>query len=240
MKLIYIFHSGFVIEGNGYSILIDYYKDTGKTNREGFIHNELLKRSDRLYIMASHFHPDHFNPEILKWKDERKNIIYVLSKDILKHKRANKEDAIYIKKGDSYQDDHICIEAFGSTDSGDSFLINAHGKQIFHAGDLNNWHWQDESTPQEAAQSEKNYLKELEDIAKRTDHLDLALFPVDPRIGTNFMRGAQQFVSQIKTDLFVPMHFWSRPEEIKSFKAIAEAHGSKFALLSVPGESIEF
>lgn len=240
MKLSYIFHSGFVIEGDGYSILIDYYKDTGKTDQKGFVHDELLKRSDTLYILASHFHPDHFNPEILKWKEEKKNIIYVLSKDILKHRRAAKEDAIFIKKGECYEDENIHIKAFGSTDSGDSFLIKAGGKQIFHAGDLNNWHWQDESTPQEAAQAEKDYLKELEDIAKETDHLDLAMFPVDPRIGTNFMKGAQQFVARIKTDIFVPMHFWCRPKEIQSFGTIAKANGSRFVLLSIPGKSIEF
>ena len=111
------------------------------------------------------------------------------------------------KKEDSYEDHNLWIKAFGSTDSGISFLIEAEGKTPFPCGDLNNWHWKDESTPEEVAEAEQNYLKELGDLAKATDKLDATMFPVDPRIGTDFMRGAQQFVDHIKTNIFVPMHF---------------------------------
>ena len=216
MRLTYIYHSGFAIEADGFAILIDYFKDTGKSPGEGFVHEKLLNRAGTLYILASHFHPDHFNPEVLKWKTYKKDIVYIFSKDILKRRRAGKDDALYLKKGESYQDENLRIEAFGSTDSGISFLIDAEGKRLFHAGDLNNWHWKDESTPEEVAEAEKNYLKELDDLAKATDKLDVAMFPVDPRIGTDFMRGAQQFVDRIRTKIFVPMHFWERPAEVEA------------------------
>lgn len=240
MRLTYIHHSGFAIEADGYSILIDYFKDTGKSPDRGFVHEELLKRTGTLYILSSHFHPDHFNPEILKWKADKKDIVYLFSKDILKRRRATKEDATYLLKGDIYRDNKLVIEAFGSTDVGISFLIKAENKLIFHAGDLNNWHWKDESTPQEVMKAEQAYLKELDDLAKATDRLDLAMFPVDPRIGTDFMRGAQQFVDRIQTDLFVPMHFWSRATEILAFGPYAESHGSRYGLLSIPGEGTDF
>ncbi|MEI3154718.1 MAG: hypothetical protein V8S95_06185 [Odoribacter sp.] len=48
------------------------------------------------------------------------------------------------------------IKAFGSTDIGISFLIDIDNIRIFHAGDLNNWHWEEESTPEEIAGTEKN------------------------------------------------------------------------------------
>ena len=125
------------------------------------------------------------------------------------------------------------------TDSGISFLIEAEGKRLFHAGDLNNWHWKDESTPEEVAEAEQNYLKELGDLAKATDKLDATMFPVDPRIGTDFMRGAQQFVDHIKTNIFVPMHFWDRPAEVVAFRPYAELRGCRYALISVPGEGTD-
>lgn len=239
MRLTYINHSGFAIEADGYAILIDYYKDTGKAPHEGFVHEKLLQRAGTLYILASHFHPDHFNPEVLKWKSVKENIVYIFSKDILKRKRAAKEDAIYLKKGETYEDRNLTIEAFGSTDVGISFLMKAEGKLLFHAGDLNNWHWQDESTPQEVSEAEKSYLKELNDLTKTTDSLHVAMFPVDPRIGTNFMRGAQQFVDRIKTDIFIPMHFWERPAEVEAFGPYAESHGCRYVLLSIPGEGTD-
>lgn len=239
MRLVYIYHSGFVLEADGFSILIDYFKDTSPDPAKGYVRGDLLKRTGTLYILASHFHPDHFNPEVLKWKEQKQDIQYIFSKDILKRRRAKAEDAIYLKKGEVYQDDRLSINAFGSTDVGVSFLIEAGGKMIFHAGDLNNWHWKDESTPQEVAEAEGNYLKELESIAQDTPAMDLVMFPVDPRIGSDFMRGAQQFIDRIKTSIFVPMHFWERPAEVMAFAPYAERKGCRYVVLSVPGEGMD-
>ena len=86
---------------------------------------------------------------------------------------------------------------------------------------------------------QQNYLKELGDLAKATDKLDATMFPVDPRIGTDFMRGAQQFVDHIKTNIFVPMHFWDRPAEVVAFRPYAELRGCRYALISVPGEGTD-
>ena len=239
MRLVYIYHSGFALEADGFSILIDYFKDSDPDPSKGYVRSELLKRAGTLYILASHFHPDHFNPEVLKWKEQKPDIKYIFSKDILKRRRAKADDAIYLKKGDAYQDELLTIKAFGSTDVGISFLIETEGRRIFHAGDLNNWHWKDESTPQEVAEAEGNYLKELDIIAKETSVMDLVMFPVDPRLGTDFMRGAKQFIDRIKTSVFVPMHFWERPAEVMAFGPYAESKGCRYIVLSVPGEGTD-
>lgn len=129
MILDYIYHSGFAIEAEGVTLIIDYYKDSSETERnKGIVHDRLLQRPGKLYVLASHFHPDHFNREILTWKEQRPDIIYIFSKDILKHHRAQSEDAIYINKGEEYEDDTLRIQAFGSTDVGISFLIHLQGK----------------------------------------------------------------------------------------------------------------
>ena len=175
---------------------------------------------------------------IVQWCS-KKDIVYLFGKDILKRNRAGKEDAIYLKKEDSYEDHNLWIKAFGSTDSGISFLIEAEGKRLFHAGDLNNWHWKDESTPEEVAEAEKNYLKELDDLVKVTDKLDVAMFPVDPRIGTDFMRGAQQFVDHIKTNIFVPMHFDEAYARAAAFRPLAEAEGARMIALERRGQCEE-
>ena len=78
MRLVYIYHSGFVVEAEGFSILIDYFKDTNPDPAKGFVRGELLKRPGTLYVLASHFHPDHFNPDVLKWKEEKDDIKYFL------------------------------------------------------------------------------------------------------------------------------------------------------------------
>ena len=147
MILDYIYHSGFAIEAEGVTVIIDYYKDSSETdNNRGIVHDYLLQRPGKLYVLATHFHPDHFNREILTWKEQRPDIQYIFSKDILKSHRAQSEDAFFIKKGEAYEDDTIRIDAFGSTDVGSSFLLHLQDWSIFHAGDLNNWHWSEEST----------------------------------------------------------------------------------------------
>lgn len=63
-----------------------------------------------------------------------------------------------VEEGDCYADDVLRVHAFGSTDVGISFLVEAEGKKIFHAGDLNNWHWMDESSEVEWKGYERDYL----------------------------------------------------------------------------------
>ncbi len=235
MKLTYIYHSCFAIEGEWFTIILDYFRDT-----KNLVHEYLLTRPGKFYVMATHFHPDHFNPEVLKWRADRPDIIYLFSKDILRRRRAGEGDALYLKKLDVYEDDTIRVKAYGSTDVGVSFLIEAEGKKIFHAGDLNNWHWNEESVPEEIAAAEKAYLGELKLINKDIKEADLVMFPVDPRLGKDYMRGAEQFVDRIRTGTFVPMHFDAEYAKANAFRAYAEAKGCLFISLEREGQSVEF
>ena len=75
MKLTYIYHSGFAIEAENVTIIIDYYKDSSETApNQGVVHDELLHRPGKIYVLSSHFHPDHFNRDILAWKEQRPDI----------------------------------------------------------------------------------------------------------------------------------------------------------------------
>lgn len=235
MKLIYIHHSSFIIEGKDFSILIDYYRDTP----EAYVHRHFLKFPGRLYILASHAHPDHFNPEVLDWKQERPDIQYIFSEDIRDTRQACYHDAIFLKKGEEWNDDRLRIKAFGSTDIGISFLLDIEDKRIFHAGDLNNWHWEEESTPEEVAEAETNYHKELETLVQETDYVDLALFPVDPRLGHDYMRGARQFTDRIRTKQFAPMHFWKQYDKANAFREYAESRGGRFIAIHRMQEETE-
>lgn len=237
MKLTYIHHSCFALETETYAVLFDYFRDTeGKT---GYVHDVLLSSPKPLYVLASHFHPDHFSREILTWKSQKENITYLLSRDILKHKRAAEGEAIFLRKGELFEDAHLYVRAFGSTDVGVSFLLRTEGKAIFHAGDLNNWHRKDEATEREVRMAEGNFLHELKYLKESCPHLQVAMFPVDPRLGSDFARGAEQLVDRLQVDLFVPMHFWGRADEAATFGPYATQRGVRFALLAKGGDSIE-
>ena len=99
MRLDYIYHSGFAIEANNVTVIIDYFKDSSPTvYNEGIVHDYLLNIPGKLYVLATHSHPDHFNPEILTWKTLRPDITYIFSTDILENHKAEKEDAVYMQR----------------------------------------------------------------------------------------------------------------------------------------------
>jgi L-ascorbate metabolism protein UlaG (beta-lactamase superfamily) len=225
------------METEEFSVVFDYFKDSGDSYGRGFVNDELLRRKGRLYVLASHFHPDHFNSDILQWKNLKSDIVYILSSDILANGKAVEKDGIFLNKGEIWEDENIYVKAFGSTDEGVSFLLRTGGRNFFHAGDLNNWHWKDESSDKEVAEAEAFYLSELEDIAAGVERIDLAMFPVDPRLGSDYMRGAWQFVDRIGVGAFAPMHFGEAYEKANAFDSIARRYGCDFIRLSCKGDS---
>ena len=234
MKITYIRHSGFLAELDGLYLLFDYIKGPLP---------ELSEDKD-LLVFVSHRHEDHFSPAIWDLADCYPRIRYILSDDIWQNQVPDRHFCrtefmdpgmtLTLEEGVGTR-----VTAFHSTDEGVAFLAESGGHTLFHAGDLNNWHWKDESTPQEVAKAEGNFLKELDIIAKYTQAMDVVMFPVDPRLGTDFMRGAQQFIDRIKTGVFVPMHFWERPAEVMAFAPYAESKGCRYVVLSVPGEGTD-
>lgn len=239
MTITYIYHSCYLIEFEEFSVLFDYYKDTPRENGERWINDYLLNKVEDLYVLCTHSHDDHFNPEILSWKQRKDNIHYIFSKELLESGKTVAGDAIYLEKEEEYRDRHIFIKAFGSTDIGGSFLLEYNNRHFFHAGDLNNWHWNEEVSAEEALSYENNYLCELELLAEYTNRLYLAMFPVDPRLGKDFMRGAEQFVSRIKTNFFLPMHFDENYDRVNGFGAIAARYDCHYLPLSQKGQSIK-
>ena len=87
MQLTYIFHSGFALETDRCILVFDYWMDPAG------VMPRLLQSPKPLYVFSSHFHEDHFNRDIFFWRTRKAKVRYILSKDILKHRRAQKEEA---------------------------------------------------------------------------------------------------------------------------------------------------
>lgn len=250
MRLTYIFHSGFALETESAILIFDYWMDPAN------VMPSILRTGKPIYVFASHFHEDHFSRAILSWKVQNSNITYILSKDILRRKRAGQEEAdVWMGKGATWQDTNIKVVATGSNDSGVSWIVEIEGKMLFHAGDLNNWYakflYDRENVPPmiisdefgeiDPLKEEKLFLGELKDIAKHTKSFDVVMFPVDGRIGNGYTLGARQFMERFKVGLFVPMHFvMSGFESSWRMKDECTALGTKYWCIQREGESIEY
>lgn len=236
MRITYIHHSCFMVETPSCILLTDYWKDTESGN--GLVHDRLLNDLRPMYVLCSHFHQDHYNPEILSWKSTRVRLI--LSKDILRRRRPPVESATWMIKGSEYEDDLLRVKAFGSTDSGVSYsiLLKETGQILFHSGDLGNWRTGSDA---ESVMMEKRFLGELKDIKKVHQRLDAVMLPVDPRLGENALRGIEQFMKAIPSDLVIPMHFTMGDDAILDMVAEAAGNGrAHFWRIRRNGDSILF
>lgn len=189
MKVEYIYHSGFTIETKDYFLVFDYYR------------GDIELKNKKIIVFSTHKHHDHFNPTILKWQENNPSISYVLSSDIEIEKAEN------IHKINPYEElkiDDIIINAFGSTDLGISLLVNVEDKNIFHAGDLNWWHWE-EDLPEDQIKEESDFKNEISKI--KGNKIDIAFFPVEPRLEENFYLGPEYFIKELRPKVFFPMHF---------------------------------
>ncbi|MCX5780700.1 MAG: MBL fold metallo-hydrolase, partial [Firmicutes bacterium] len=84
------------------------------------------------------------------------------------------------------------------------------------AGDLNWWHWA-EDVPEEIFKAEQTFKAEMAKIKGAS--VDIAFFPVDPRLDADYYRGAELFIQTIQPRYLVPMHFWDDPHIIGQFRA---------------------
>lgn len=228
MKITLLGHSGFAAEGDGLCLVFDCFTD------ERGIVNRLPFGKKPVVFFVSHAHRDHFNRRILDRAGD-KGVRYVLDGCIgLK----GVESAVALEKGRSAALGGLTVRAFGSTDEGVSFLVEAEGRRLFHAGDLNDWYWEDESTPEELAHDEQWFLDEIAPLASAAP--DVAFFPVDARLGRHALRGAMHFARLVKPACIIPMHLSGGTHLPGALREALSAGGiaCRVAELVRPGDSI--
>lgn len=187
----YLSHSGYVVETDKIILIFDYVN--------GILPSKYLKSDKQCCFFITHHHSDHFSQSVFSYKKT-----VVMSDDINLDSFFN---VFKVRDGDMIVCDKISVKVFGSTDEGVSFLVSDGDVNIFHAGDLNNWHWKDESTSEEIEFAQKSFLDIVAQVAEYP--IDIAMFPVDARMGSEFDLGARQFVDRCQPTHFFPMHFRS-------------------------------
>jgi L-ascorbate metabolism protein UlaG (beta-lactamase superfamily) len=236
-KIHYLYHSSFIVETNSQIFIFDYYNDNsngqGRSLNNGVICDEILKSDKSIYVFASHGHGDHFNSLIFEWKKINPNIKYILSSDI--EIKDNYPEHKVISEGESIEFKDIIVKAYGSTDIGISFMIKAEGMNIFHAGDLNWWHWYDESDEFNISM-EKAFKDQIDKL--KNEIIDVAFFPVDYRLEEHYYLGGEYFIENLSPKLFIPMHFGDHPEITKDFLQKLKNCKTKIAVINGRGQEI--
>ena len=207
LKLTYYYNSGFSVQVGGTLLIFDYWEGENQSlSPANRISETFLQAFEQIYVFVSHAHPDHFDPVIYQWYKHGLPVSYIVSHDMPVGTRGSRLAPLQEKQ--LTQD--IKVKAFGSTDLGVSYLVTVYGMTIFHAGDLNLWHWRAESTLKEIEEAENAFYEAMEPL--RHEKIDVAMFPVDPRQGYMYDAGANHFIMSEKPRVFIPMHWQDRPE----------------------------
>ena len=230
VNITYYHHSGFSAAMDDVLLVFDYWQgEKMELPVQKRITPEFLQQFKEVYVFVSHEHPDHMDPEVFMWR-KIVPVTYVVSNDMPVGTRGKR-----IAPGDTLRlSDKVTVKAFDSTDLGVSFLVDMNGVKIFHAGDLNFWHWREESTVKEIEAAEEAFRRAVEPIAK--EEIDLAFFPVDPRQGRLFDAGANYFILSVKPRLMGPMHYWGRPEIAVEFARRASCRQTQVVAMTCAGE----
>lgn len=213
MKVKFVCHSCFIVEFDKSVLIFDYYG-------EGKLPESFGEKN--VYFLNSHGHPDHFKREILDLRDKYPGAIYILSSDIYFKKENRKDWICQVKARETYEIGELHIQTLRSTDMGVAFVVETEGKRIYHAGDLNWWHWEGEDKAWNNNMA-ANYKQEMDRLSKV--HFDAAFLPADPRLADAYYWGIKYFLEQAEAEHVFPMHFWEKYELCRRLHSQPEMEG---------------
>lgn len=230
MRVTFLDHSGFLVELPSATLLFDWWK------------GELpaLRKDVPLLVFSSHWHEDHFSPAIFSLNADA-YILGDMDQRWIARKGASPEilDRCTFIKGNETASllNGITVETLPSTDEGVAFLASCDGQTIFHAGDLNWWHWDGEPDPWNP-DMERNFKAFSQPLSGKS--IDLAFLLLDPRQEHNAFLGADYFLNLAKIRRFIPMHQWGNFEFTNSFLSQYPQYIEKTVPVLHTGQTFEF
>jgi len=205
VTITFLGHSGFAVDTGRHVLLFDYAPRRRREEADALLKDVLQGRSPLVFV--SHVHADHFTQDIYDLEGAR----FFVGEGV----PAQKQAAV-LRGGDVLETPEQTIRTYPSTDEGVAFLVEIDGFRIFHAGDLNWWHWPGEPDPwnPDMAQLFRAYTAPL-----LQEPIDLAFLCADPRQHEGWLLGFDHLMRNGKIARAVPMHFWnqsSAPQKVCS------------------------
>ena len=231
LKVTYISHSSFLVELEEAYLLFDYY--------QGIIPEFDPKK--KVYVFSSHGHHDHFNHQVFNLLKRENEIHFILSDDI---QVDGFKEVTLVAPNTQLTIEDCQITTFKSTDLGVAFLVtyispksNGSGKEykIYHAGDLNWWHWNGESREYNNKMM-KDYQTEIDKL--KGEVIDLAFVPLDPRLENAYLLGLDYFAKETRAKHIVPMHWWGKVDilDLLMEDSVTESYRDTIVCIREEGE----
>ena len=211
MNISYIYHSSFLVETDRFYYLFDY--ETGTLPE--------LDAAKPVFVLSSHGHDDHYNPEVFPLLDSfgMQQVRAILSDDIEDDEIPAGTNALLVAPEKEYDlGPQLKLTTYRSTDLGVAFLIEDQDALIYHAGDLNDWVWEEESDSYNEEMT-ANYRRQIQLLSETLNgrEIDTAFVVLDPRQEKDYDRGLCYFLEHIPVKAVYPMHYWGQPDVMDTF-----------------------
>lgn len=189
IQVTYLDHSAFLVELTHHVLLFD----------PAAITPPPIPAGKSLYVFASHAHSDHYAPAIFQLPAAA----FFLGHDIAVEESAASVHSM--APHESCREGDLLVHTLFSTDEGVAFIVECEGACIYHAGDLNDWHW-NEDPPAVQQWMKERYVQELQLLAPFAP--SVAFVVLDPRLQEHAADGMDAFVANVAASAIVPMHLW--------------------------------
>lgn len=230
MKITFLYHSAFLVELTGCSLLFDWYGGPVPD----------FDRNKPLYVFISHHHGDHYAPEIFSLLG-MDNVWYFSATCVrlsAKRKQAlgiEESHLFRLSAGQTAAAGDVTVTTLRSTDAGVAFLVTCEGKTLFHAGDLQWWHWEEERESWNA-DMERDFKRECAKLQGRA--VDVAFLVLDPRQEEAFWWGFDWWMRTMDVAAAFPMHSWEDFSLVRRLKAlpVSEPYRDRVQEIRYPGQ----
>ncbi len=208
----YLFHTGWAVKTSSALMIFDYLVDTGKPEprslSDGFVNPNEIK-DQNVYVFISHGHGDHFDRNVLEWKNVIPNITYVFgwqAQEAEGHHafgedRVSKSIGPLKVKNIFHNFDNIPESAF---------LIEVDGLTIYFSGDHGN----------SPGALNPVYKDNIDYMSQQSKEFDLVLLSV---FGSPTYDGELYAIDKFKPLVMLPMHYGGREPEPEDFVTLARS-----------------
>lgn len=256
MKITRIGHSGILLQTRQLAMVVDWYEDETRCLEP------IFEADLPVVFLVSHIHQDHWNPAVFTHPC-RAPRFWILEAEVYDAIRARETplnpdwldwSAITrVSPGSSGVPSelnwlgvsHLWVGP--STDRGVSFAVDLSEdghqtiRRIFHAGDLNDWDWQDEDSPAMHRAYDEALIKWRQMLSAapiptgaggregresrlnggvfNRPQIDLACLPVDARLGSRRLAGADHFQQYFAVKTVLPIHLFGDPLGAQALQA---------------------
>jgi L-ascorbate metabolism protein UlaG (beta-lactamase superfamily)/precorrin-6B methylase 2 len=220
----YLFHSGWSVQTRDNLLIFDYTEPLPPPGRPALTPRSIEPAEiadQNVTVFVSHAHSDHFNPDILKWRDAVKAIRYVWGWEGV----GAPEDIHFGRERRIVEDRGLEIlnihhEGDGTPES--SFLVRVDGLTIFHAGDHGS----------SRGMKDPVFGDNIRYLAGQAPELDLMFTPT--------FGGEIDAIRALKPRVVFPMHDGGRERRYAIFAQKVRSLGLEVQVGAAEGRGVRF